>query len=836
MIRDDGISTSVGSSPFDDPTRQGGVAPTPPPARPRKSPLDSPANRQRLSRLRDWFEQETQRQAANRYQMALDVDYYDSLQWSEEEAQVLLERGQAPVVYNEIAPTINWMLGTERRTRIDYKVLPRRKEEGGMAEIKTKLLKYLSDVNGEPLARSRAFASAVKAGLGWIEVGVRGDESDEPIFYRAEDWRYVLYDSNSVEPDLSDARYLFRTKWVDADVAEALFPQRVGVVRQSIVDSSSLEEDDADDPWYLGTRVTEPGADYQNVGKYRPYDTGALGEVKRDRVKLIEAWYREPGRRETFRSGPLAGETLDPTNPAHQWAVEQGASVYDGLVMEIRVAIYCAGGLLYEGPSPYRHGRFPFVPVWAYRRQRDNAPYSPVRVMRDSQDSLNKRGSKALWILSANRVIAEEGAVDDWEMLREEVARPDAMIIKARGKELVIDRDVQLADQHLRLMDRDAIAIRNGGGVTAENLGRETNASSGKAIIARQDQGTVVTSELYDNLRWAAQWAGEIELALVEQFYTAEKVVRLVGNRGTATFVEVNVPDPLTGRVVNDVTASKADFVVAQQDYRDSLRLAMFESLFEIVGRLAQMSPDVALGMLDLVIEMADVPGRDELVARIRQINGQRDPDSEPTPEEQQAAMQQAAMQQAQQRLAMAQMEAAVAKLQAEVDKLRADQEKAQAESINKRLEAMYSALQSAQIVAQAPGAAVMADEIMQGAGFDDPVLQRERAMIQQAALQQRAALAQAAQQQALQQQALQQQAAQEQAAVAQALAAQEQAAVAQALAAQEQAAAGGGPPMGISTQPGSDGGVPTAPVPADPSPTEGARRGIETMRNDGLR
>jgi hypothetical protein len=373
-------------------------------------------------------------------------------------------------------------------------------------------------------------------------------------------------------------------------------------------------------------------------------------------------------------------------------------------------------------------------------------------------------------------------------------------------------------------MDRDAIAIRNGGGVTAENLGRETNASSGKAIIARQDQGTVVTSELYDNLRWAAQWAGEIELALVEQFYTEAKVVRLVGNRGTASFVEVNAVDPLTGRVVNDVTASKADFVVAQQDYRDSLRLAMFESLFEIVGRLAQMSPDVALGMLDLVIEMADVPGRYELVARIRQINGQRDPDSEPTPEEQQAAMQQAAMQQAQQRLAMAQMEAAVAKLQAEVDKLRADQEKAQAESINKRLEAMYSALQSAQIVAQAPGAAVMADEIMQGAGFDDPVLQRERAMIQQAALQQRAALAQAAQQQALQQQALQQQAA------------QEQAAVAQALAAQEQAAAGGGPPMGISTQPGSDGGVPTAPVPADPSPTEGARRGIETMRNDGLR
>jgi hypothetical protein len=809
MIRDDGISSSVGTSPFDDPTRQGGVTALPPPVKTKKSKLDSPANRKRLSRLRDWYEQETQRQAANRYQMALDVDYYDSLQWSEEEAQVLLDRGQAPVVYNEIAPTINWMLGTERRTRIDYKVLPRRKEEGDLAEVKTKLLKYLSDVNGEPLSRSRAFASAVKAGMGWLEVGVRGDESDEPIYYRAEDWRYVLYDSQSVEPDLSDARYLFRSKWVDADVAEALFPERVGLIRQAVVDSSSLEEDDADDPWYLGSRVTKPGSDYQRIGKYRPYDAGSLGEVKRDRVKLIEAWYREPGRRETFRSGPLAGETMDPGNPAHQWAVEQGASVHDGLVMQVRVAIYCAAGLLFEGESPYRHGRFPFVPVWAYRRQRDNAPYSPIRVMRDSQDSLNKRGSKALWILSANRVIAEAGAVDDWEQLREEVARPDAIIIKERGKEMIIDRDVQLADQHLRLMDRDALAIRNGGGVTAENLGRETNASSGKAIIARQDQGTVVTSELYDNLRWAVQWAGEIELSLVEQFMTGEKVVRLVGDRGTASFVEINAQDPATGQVVNDVTASKADFVVSQQDYRDTLRLAMFESLFEIVGRLAQMNPAVAMNMLDLVVEMADVPGRDELVARIRQLNGQRDPDSEPTPEEQQQMAQQAAMQQAQQQLAMAQMEATVAKLQAEVDKLRADQEKAQAESINKRLEAMYSALQSAQIVAQAPGAAVMADEIMKGAGFDDPVLKEEQAMIQQAAAQQ--------------QQAMQEQAARQQQAMA------EQQAAAQA---EQQALAG----RQGQADPMAGAMMPAEPAPADPSALEGARMGIETPGNDGMR
>ena len=418
--------------------------------------------------------------------------------------------------------------------------------------------------------------------------------------------------------------------------------------------------------------------------------------------------------------------------------------------------------------------------MWAYRRSLDNAPYSPIRVMRDSQDSLNKRGSKALWILSTNQIVMEEGAVDDIEALRDEAARPDAIIVRARGKELLVNRDGQLAEQHLRLMDRDAVAIRNGGGVTAENLGRETNANSGKAILARQDQGGVVTSELFDNLRWAVQWAGELELSLVEQFFTSEKTVRLVGERGTASFVEVNARDPNTGQILNDITATKADFVVSQQDYRDSLRIAMFESLMEIVGRIAQMDPNTALAMLDLVVEMADIPNRDELVSRIRELNGQRDPEAEATPEEQAQQQQQAQAQQAQQQMMMEAQQVELARLKAEVAKLGSDVEKAQAESINKRLEAMYSALQSAQIVAQAPGAAVMADEIMKGAGFDSNPIDAEQAMVAQAAAQQPA-------------------------------------------------------PPALAPPPGVEQAMPAEPVAAAPSPFEGARQGIETPTNDGL-
>lgn len=682
----------------------------PAPDAPATHRLDSPEFLTLFKKLRDWYLQEWTRQAANRYQMAMDEDYYDSMQWSAEEAQVLMDRGQFPSVYNEIKPSIDWMIGTERRTRIDYKVMARRKDGADDAEVKTKLLKYLSDVNKSTFHRSRAFGDAIKAGLGVLEVGLRGDPTDELLFTRFQDWRALIYDSNSVEVDWSDARYVFRFKDLDEDVALAYFPDRADVVKSA---ARNLGQIDIEEQWYLGTNIAESGEDWHApvTGKYSPYDGSAFTHQTRPVVRFYECWYRQPVARKAFASGPMRGERYDPQNPEH---VAQGeSSLYDKLEMEIRVCIYTQSGVVFEGPSPYQHGRLPFVPVWCYRRKRDNAPYGMIRAMRDPQDALNKRNSKAIWILSTNQIEMEVGAVDDIDELREQAADPSGIIIRNPGKALNMRRDIALAEEHLKLMDRDANYLRQVGGVTAENLGRATNATSGIAIQNRQDQGSVVTTEAFDNLRYAVQQVGEMELSLVEQFYSDAKVVRLVGDRGQAQYTEINAVDPATGAITNDVTAMHADFIVSEQDWRSSLRQAMFESLFDLVGRLAQMNPQVALSLLDLVVEMGDFPNRDELVARIRKISGQRDPDAEVTPEDQAQEQAQAQVQQAQQQIAMETMRVQLAELIAKRDKL-------DSEAVMKRVEAMYSALQAAQVVAAAPGISPIADQIMRGSGFAD--------------------------------------------------------------------------------------------------------------------
>lgn len=720
------IEKSYSSSPFDDPTRFGGTADAAPAEKP-ANPMDAPAMTRLHAQLLDWFTQENERQAHNRFQMALDQDYADGLQWTEEDAEVLQERGQAPLVFNEVKPTVDWVIGTERRTRIDYKVQPRKKEGNKDAENKTQLLKYLSDVNKTPFHRSRAFGDAVRAGMGVLEVGLRGDPTEELLFTRYENWRNCLYDSNSVELDMSDARYFFRWKHVDEDVALAYFPGRADVIKRSVVNGITLNgSEDEEDIWYMGARVTSAGEDFAPVGKYRPYSGSAYASSSRNRVKMMECWYTKPVPVRKFSYGPAEGEVFDTENPEHVAYARAGFSLYDNVEMQVWCAIFTKSGMLFNGRSPYKHNRIPFVVVWCYRRARDNAPYGMIRNLRDPQDDLNKRASKSLWILSSKQVVMDENAVEDIEVLRNEVARPDGIIVKRPNKALDIRTETQLADAHVQLMERDIMHIRNVGGVNSENLGRTTNATSGIAIQARQEQGSVVTTEPFDNLRLAVQLVGEMELSNVEQFYDEPKVVRIIGERGVAKFVELNQAGP-DGTVLNSITEQQADFVVSEQDFRSNLRQAMFESMFDLVGRLAQMNPMVALNLLDLVVEMVDVPNRDELVARIRKLSGQRDPEAEPTPEEQaadQAAAEQNAITQKIQTETLA----------AQLRKLQAEGEKLDAATMLQHIDGMLKALEAAQLVSAVPETTPIADEIMRSAGFKDIVPeQQEPAAIEQA-------------------------------------------------------------------------------------------------------
>lgn len=602
-------------------------------------PLDSEQARAELRKLLEWYYYEKDKQATNRLEMACDCDFYDNMQWDPEDAQILRDRGQMPLVFNEVSPMVDWLIGTERRTRVDWRVMPRTEDDVELADVKTKVMKFVADINRVQFVRSRAFADAIKAGVGWIDDGVRDDPTQDILYSKYEDWRNVLWDSASYEHDLSDARYLFRWRWVDEDVALMMFPERQDVIRQAVEDSQHAAMSDwEEDTWYSAEELISGS----KTGTLRASGSGMMVDAKRRRVKLIEAQYRKPAQAKIIADGPLKGTFFNERDGALMNALGQvGGSIIDKVVMRVHMAVMTESHLLGMGPSIFRHNRFSLTPVWCYRRGRDRLPYGVIRRVRDIQQDLNKRASKALWMLNTNQIIADEGATDDWNTLRDEADRPDGLLIKKAGKELLIRRDTDAATGQIQMMTLDAQSIQKSAGVSQENMGRQTNAVSGEAIKARQLQGSVVTTEPFDNLRLSVQVSGEKQLSLVEQFYTEEKVVRLSGAKGALEWVKLNVPEMQadgTVRFINDITASAADFIVSEADYAGTMRQVMFEALNQLATRLP---PEVALRLMTIAMDFSDLPNKDEVADQIRKLTGERDPNKPMTPEEAQQMEQQ---------------------------------------------------------------------------------------------------------------------------------------------------------------------------------------------------
>lgn len=672
--------------------------------------FDSEENQKLLKKIENWWQGCQQAHQENREQQRIDEGFYDHEQLSYEDIATLEARGQSPAQYNKIKPIIDWLSGTERRTRIDYSILPRREEDLEGAKAKQKLMKYVSDTSRFGFEHSAACDDAFKVGVGWIEEGIRTDTTEEPIFNRHRSYREVWPDQHSRRPDLDDARFLFTAKWLDLDVAQAMWPDRAGKLDeasvQSIFADSDYPDQDADLPLL-----------YRNIDNYgrTDYRRSFGGDVSssrsaRRRVRVVTCWHKMPIKTKKIWGGDWSGEIFDPED--EDMAAAEGAAgvtITDAMTFKIYCTHFVAGAILDHMPSPFKHERLPFTAYWCFRRGRDGMPYGFIRGLRDAQESLNKRVSKALHALSTNGLKYEEGAFEDPEEAMDQVARPNMEIAVKKGyfEKVEIIKGTDIARGQFEFVKFDADHMHEGSGINRDNMGMDSRAESGKAILAKQQEGSVTTASVYDNFRLARQIGGEKTLSLIEQFMTEEKQIRIVGERGKLAFERINTPvwDEATGEWVieNDITATKADFVVAEQDFRESIRQAQAEQLFEMIK---QMQPEVALALLDIAVDLMDIPDKEEFVQRIRSLNGQFDPDDENSPE-QIAAMQQKANADA------VEQELARRERMAKVSKDEAAARKADADAQRTTLGTKKEAIETASVLSAAAPLAPAADQLM---------------------------------------------------------------------------------------------------------------------------
>jgi hypothetical protein len=672
-----------------------------------------------LRQLSDWWYDARDRHSQNRAEQATDAAFYDHEQYTAEEIAEMHARFQAPLVFNKVKIATDWLLGTERRSRLDWNIRPRGPQDTEPAKAKQAFMKYLDDVNGFSWERSRAFEDQVKVGIGWTDETVTTDPNDPPVLCEHESWRNVWLDPHSRHLQLKDARYIHRRRTLDVEYAVAMFPEHEALIQSAANIEGRLgfdiddEMSDEDVP-QLWLRADEFGRTRvsRNWAGIAPYGL-------RMRVTIIETQFRKPvaAKRITARDGGNHGQWFDPSNPDLVKLYQDGAiSLSDTIRQQIHYALWVPNGVLRSDKMPMRHDRFSLTPYWGFRRDRDGMPYGVIRGVRDAQSDFNKRMSKAQFHLAANQVIGDEDAVNDWDDVADNAARPDGIIKLnsakngAGSKRFEILRGEALAAGQVNLAEVASAHIHDGTGVNREQLGRDTNAQSGRAIQAKQSEGALTTAALFDNYRLAFKISGQKVLSLAEQYCTGPMQFRITENQHSIDWMEINTPvfDETTGEWTyhNDITAQQADFVVDAQDYRETMRLAMAEQLMETIG---QLDPQIGLQLLDLAIDLTDLPGKDVIVKRIRELNGHADPGSENDPEQQ--AKRQQKEQAAAEEQAMVQRErgANVTYTEAQAKKLLADAE-------SQRVDTQGKALTTAQLIAQMLPFAPTADQVIANA------------------------------------------------------------------------------------------------------------------------
>ncbi|WP_413081143.1 portal protein [Yersinia rochesterensis] len=630
--------------------------------------------------------------------------YYDGDQLAPEVVAKLRERGQPLTQHNLIAPTIDGVLGMEAKTRTDLMVIADdpNEEMEIMAEAVNAEFADACRLSGLNKARSDAYAEQIKAGLSWVEVRRNSDPFDNKFKVSTVHRNEVFWDWFSREADLSDCRWLMRKRWLDVDEVKGTFPDKSQIIDYSLNEWKGFVDTDL-----------AAGQESDLISAYEEYQSWSRESTEwvtsnRKRVLLQVIYYR------TFQRLPILqlsnGRVVeyDKNNVMHAVAVATDrVQVTMARVSRIRESWFVGPHFIIDRPCTAPQGMFPLIPFWGYRKDKTGAPYGLACRAIPAQDEVNFRRIKLTWLLQAKRVIKDADATNMTDkQLAEEIERPDGVINlnpnrankTTAADALNIQQDFQVAQQQFQVMQESMKLIQDGLGVYSAFLGQDSNASSGVAISNLVEQGATTLAEINDNYQFACQQVGQLLLCYLLEELTKRRNYPVVINRDDPRKrkeVVLNAAEE-AGRMNNDVSRLRAHIALAPIQQTPAYKSQLAQRLSEVIVGLP---PQIQVSVLDMWVELLDLPNKQEFVERIRGALGTPKSPDEMTPEEQQAAQQEQQLQQQQQELAMRELAAKVERLEAEAKRINAQAEREATLANGQRFNDAYTQAKTGQVL-----------------------------------------------------------------------------------------------------------------------------------------
>ena len=552
-------------------------------------------------------------------------------QWSQE---IRARLGDKPTIsFNEIKKFVNRICGAQRQTKVDEKAFPRDDMADPVtADAITDLMKYVRYINQFDTRFSRCFRDGIICSRGFMKVEW-SDELDPTgeISVKRINPRRVYILGSGEEYDLQDRSGIIEEIPMDKDEIIGRWPSAEKDI-DTVAKSAGRDEEIpvAEDLDYsFGKSVPTDLIYDKNEKKY------IVLRCQRRVYKDITFIVYPDGQRKEFEGKKkeltTALEILQQTTGAQFTTIKKR-------VPKIKITYLLGNVVLEDEFSIYKHNKYDVVPLFAYLD--DGFSTGVVQDLIDPQDEKNKRHSQIIHILGTaakNSYWATKGALDDIEDARLRLGKVGE-IIEVNGD---LNNALRPRDSNLSavpsIVNMDASAtmeMKEISGLHDASMGQvPEGVKSGRGMEALQAPVEIIISELFDNGMTTRKLIHELIVSLIQQFYTTERKVRILGEyhpalmganeqtmqQGGALQVNpgeklmtINKPQP-DGTVMNDVTVGRYDIAIDHISYHPTMRQARYYELMNMKMAGAPIK-------WSTVVKASDIPGKQEVLKDVMEM------------------------------------------------------------------------------------------------------------------------------------------------------------------------------------------------------------------------
>lgn len=543
-----------------------------------------------LTLARERYQQGVDGDADNRERDLEDRQFYKGIQWDQADRE--RRKGRPTLTVNRLPQFVKQITGEMRQNKPAIRVLPvDDRTDPKLAEVYSAIIRHIESQSDAHRVYSKAGEQSVIGGIGWFRIltDYAGDKSfDQEIRVKAvRNPQAVVYDPNAVELTRCDMNWCFVTEVMSEEAFRKAYPK---------ADLSGWPTSD------------------DNYSQWRTDKT----------VRVAEYWVREEYTRELFLlsdgSTRYGDEDIDPA----EMQLLGLQVINTRKVQAKRVKCYKITGGEVLDKFDWAGSYIPLIPVMGEEVEVGDEVFRHGLVYhaRDPQKSYNFARSamvehiasqpKAPWLATTDMVKNHKGA---WQSVN--TGNPAVLLYdadpKAPGR--MPQRSApptfsQAWYQEAMVADGDMKATT---GIYDASLGKQSNETSGRAILARDQQGETASYVYVDNLSAAIRHAGLIMLELIPEIYTGERIIRIMGEDGAIEGYErINTMMP-DGNVWNDLSVGQFDLEVTTGPAFATKRMEAADKMMALV----QSVPAIGQIGADMIVKALDMPYGDKLADRL---------------------------------------------------------------------------------------------------------------------------------------------------------------------------------------------------------------------------